>query len=182
MITLKGDSIYLRALEPFDLDFLYELENDEALWNVGNTLTPFSRFILKEYIDNSYRDIFEVKQLRLAICKNDHEDAIGFIDLYDFDPKNKRVGVGIVIYPDKEKQKGFASEALRLISIYAFERLKVQQVYAGITEDNLGSIKLFEKVGFERNGIKKDWTLSEVGFKDEYFYQLMNPSTNATHY
>ena len=173
MITLKGDNIFLRALEPSDLDFLYELENDEALWEVGNTITPYSRFILKEYIDNSYRDIFEVKQLRLVICKNEDQTAIGLIDLYDFDPKNKRVGVGIVIFPDKEKQKGFASEALNLISKYALDRLKVHQIYAGITEDNLGSIRLFEKSGYIRNGIKKDWTLSDEGFKDEHFYQLI---------
>ncbi|SRR5690554_5168580 len=180
MTTLIGDSIYLRALEPSDLDFLYELENDEALWRVGNTLTPFSKYILKEYIDNSYRDIFEVKQLRLVICKNGRENAIGFIDLYDFDPQNKRVGVGIVIYPDQEKQKGYAFEALNLIKNYAFERLKVNQLYAGITEDNFGSIKLFEKVGFRRNGVKKDWTLSENGFKDEYFYQLTKiPTSNS---
>lgn len=173
MTTLKGENIFLRALEPSDLDFLYELENDELLWEVGNTTTPYSRFILAEYIENSYRDIYEVKQLRLVICKNEDKIAVGLIDLYDFDPKNKRVGVGIVIFPDKEKQKGYASEALSLISKYALERLKVQQVYAGITEDNLGSIRLFEKAGYIRNGIKKDWTFSNDQFKDEHFYQLI---------
>ncbi len=173
MITLKGDNIFLRALELSDLDFLYEVENEESLWEVGNTTTPYSKFILNEYIANSYRDIYEVKQLRLVICKNGDESTIGLIDLYDFDPKNKKVGIGIVIFPDKEKQKGYASEALSLISNYAFERLKVHQVYAGITEDNLGSLRLFEKAGFIRNGIKTDWTLSINGFKDEHFYQLI---------
>lgn len=173
MITLKGDKIFLRALEPSDLDFLYELENEESLWEVGSTITPYSRFILKEYIANSYRDIYEVKQLRLVICKNEDESTIGLIDLYDFDPKNKKVGVGIVIFSDKEKQKGFASEALDLISNYAFERLNVHQVFAGITQDNLRSIGLFEKAGYKRNGTKKDWTFSEGVFKDEHFYQLI---------
>ena len=173
MITLKGDNIFLRALEPSDLDFLYELENEESLWIVGNTITPYSRFILKEYIANSYRDIYEVKQLRLVICKTEDEGPIGLIDLFDFDPKNKRIAVGIVIFLDKDKQKGFASESLNLISNYAFERLNVHQIYAGITEDNLGSIRLFENAGYKRNGIKKDWTFSEEGFKDEYFYQLI---------
>lgn len=173
MITLKGEKIYLRALEPTDLDFLYELENDESLWEVGNTSTPFSRSILEEYIANSYRDIYEVKQLRLVICRNEDRNAVGLIDLYDFDPKNKRVGVGIVIFPDKEKQKGFASEALKLICKYAFDRLNVHQVYAGITEDNLGSIRLFENMDFVRNGFKKAWTFSGGNFKTEYFYQLI---------
>ncbi|HLV92700.1 MAG TPA: GNAT family N-acetyltransferase [Aequorivita sp.] len=173
MITLKGETILLRALEPTDLDYIFEVENEESLWEVGSTITPFSRFILKEYIDNSYRDIYDVKQLRLVICKNDNHLPVGLIDLYDFDQRNLKVGVGIVIFPDKEKQKGYAFEALNLVTKYAFERLNVHQVFAGITEDNVGSIRLFEKAGFVRNGIKKDWTFSRGVFKDEYFYQLI---------
>ncbi|HAV55970.1 MAG TPA: GNAT family N-acetyltransferase, partial [Aequorivita sp.] len=46
MKTLKGEHIFLRALELSDLDFLYILENDESLWEVSNTTTPYSKYIL----------------------------------------------------------------------------------------------------------------------------------------
>jgi len=69
MITLKGDLIYLRALEPEDLDFIYEIENDEDIWQVSNTQTPYSRFLIRQYLENAHQDIYEAKQLRLAICK-----------------------------------------------------------------------------------------------------------------
>ena len=65
-MTLKGKSIFLRALEPSDIDFLYQLENEENLWEVSNTITPFSRFILEQYLENSHRDIFDIRQLRLV--------------------------------------------------------------------------------------------------------------------
>lgn len=172
-MTLKGNTIFLRALEPSDLDFLYHLENDESLWEVSNTIAPFSKFILNEYLENSHRDIYDIKQLRLVICKNENQDPIGFIDLYDFDPKNSRVGVGIVIFQELDKRKGFASEALSLTCNYAFTHLNVHQVFAGITEGNMGSITLFEKMGFERNGFKKDWIYSKDKFKNEYIYQLI---------
>ncbi len=173
MTTLKGENIFLRALEPSDLDFLYNLENDESLWEVSNTTTPFSKYILQEYLDNSHRDIYDVKQLRLVICKNENEQQIGFIDLFDFDPKNNRVGVGLVIFSEEEKRKGFASEALQLTCDYAFKHLNVHQIFAGITEENHGSITLFEKTGFERSGIKKDWIFSDGIYKSECFYQLI---------
>lgn len=172
MITLKGDNIFLRALEPTDLEFLYQVENDQTLWEVSNTSTPYSRYILEQYLENSYRDIYDVKQLRLVICKVNDASSVGLIDLYDFDPKNGRVGVGIVIYSKSDKRKGFASEALGLICHYAFKTLQVHQVFAGITEDNIASISLFEKTGFIRNGIKKDWVYSQGNYKDEYIYQL----------
>ncbi len=176
MMTLKGKSVFLRALEPSDLDFLYELENDENLWEVSNTNTPYSKFILRQYLDNSHRDIYDVKQLRLVICKNTENSPIGFIDLFDFDPSNKRVGVGIVIFSEEEKRKGFASEALELVCNYSFRNLKIHQIFAGITEENAASIRLFENAGFERSGIKKDWVFSDGIYKSEYLYQLIpNP-------
>jgi diamine N-acetyltransferase len=176
MNTLKGEKIFLRALELSDLDFLYNLENTESLWEVSNTTTPYSKYILQQYLENSHRDIYDVQQLRLVICKSEDETQVGFIDLFDFDPKHSRVGVGIVIFSEEDKRKGFASEALKITCNYAFKHLKVHQIFAGITEENEGSLKLFEKAGFEKSGLKKDWVFSEGKYKSEYFYQLINNS------
>ncbi|MCB0381914.1 MAG: GNAT family N-acetyltransferase, partial [Psychroserpens sp.] len=68
MINLKGKHIYLRALEPEDLDFIYQIENDPSVWEISNTITPYSKFLIKQYLENAHKDIFEVKQLRLVIC------------------------------------------------------------------------------------------------------------------
>ncbi len=111
--------------------------------------------------------------MRLVICKNETEAQVGFIDLFDFDPKHSRVGVGIVIFSEEDKRQGFASEALGLTCNYAFTHLKVHQIFAGISEENEGSIKLFEKAGFANSGLKKDWIFSEGIYKSEYFYQLI---------
>ncbi len=173
MQTLQGNLIHLRALEPTDLDFLYQLENDEKVWEVSNTTKPFSKFILTEYLENSHRDIYEVKQLRLVICAAEENKAVGFIDLFDFEPKHERVGVGILIFDVKDRGKGFAAEALKMIGNYASVHLKVHQLYAAISEDNKNSIRLFEKVGYIKTGEKKDWIITENGFKDEWFYQLI---------
>ncbi len=176
IMTLKGNNIFLRALEPEDIDFLYNLENDETLWEVSTTTSPYSRYILQQYLDNSHHDIYEVKQLRLVICRSENEAQIGFIDLFDFEPKHQRVGVGIVIFSDEDKRKGFATEALQLVCKYAFKNLNVHQIFASITEGNLGSVKLFENAGFERSGVKKDWIFSDGNYKSEYLYQLIQNS------
>ncbi len=174
MITLKGKDIYLRALEPSDLDILYALENDELVWEVSNTSTPYSKFILKQYLDNAHRDIYEVKQLRLVISKNSETEAIGFIDLYDFDPKHRRVGLGIVIFSEKDKRKGYAIQAIEMVCDYAFRHLNIHQVYANITEDNSQSIELFKKAGFLTACVKKDWIISGGKYKNEHLFQLLN--------
>ena len=66
-MLLSNDRVRLRALEPEDLELLYRWENDPELWEVGNTLAPYSRYILKEYIAGSDRSIYESRQLRFMI-------------------------------------------------------------------------------------------------------------------
>jgi len=173
MVTLKGKDIYLRALEPEDLDFVFEIENDENIWDLSNTITPFSKYVIKQYLENAHKDIFETKQLRLVI--SDKKDRpLGLIDIYDFDFLNKRAGIGIIIKDAKNRNKGFGLEALRLLVKYSFEKLYLHQLYCNISEDNKASIKLFEKVGFVQVGLKKDWNVIKGEFKNEYLYQLIS--------
>lgn len=174
MITLKGDLVYLRALEPDDLEFIYQLENEETLWEVSNTQTPYSRFLIHQYLENAHLDIYETKQLRLVICLQASKEAVGLIDLFDFDPKNQRAGIGIVINKQENRLQGIGSEALELLINYAFHHLHLHQLYANISTDNVSSERLFIKFGFQCIGVKKDWIRVGTDRKDEALYQLLN--------
>lgn len=174
MVTLKGENIYLRALEPNDLEFVYAMENDQSMWEVSNTQTPYSRFLIKQYLENAHQDIYEAKQLRLAICQDQDFPAIGLIDLFDFDPKNNRAGVGIVIQGQENRNQNIGSEALELLLKYSFYHLNLHQLYANIGTENSASIALFSKFGFQKIGIKKDWVLVHGSYQDEAIFQLIN--------
>ena len=165
MEYLKGENSNLRALEPEDLEFLYTIENNESFWEISHTQTPFSKYLLKQYLENAHLDIFEAKQLRLLIEEKSTKRQIGLIDLFDFNPQHKRAGIGILIHPNFQKN-GFAFEALSILIDYAFKYLNLHQLYANITATNSKSISLFTKHKFKKVGIKKDWILSEGKFKD----------------
>ncbi len=173
MQALLGKKIHLRALEPQDIDFLFAVENDESYWEVSSTQTPFSRFILEQYIASAHQDIHEVKQLRLIIAENTTKNKVGMIDLFDFNPQHKRAGVGILVI-DSEQHKGYASEALQLLIDYSFMQLNLHQLFANITPDNTKSLTLFKKHNFLKVGTKKEWVLSKGKFKDEVLFQLIN--------
>lgn len=171
-MTLKGDKIYLRALEPEDLDFIHSIENDEAIWELSHTQAPYSKYILKQYLEQSHKDIYEVKQLRLVI--SDYNDKpLGLIDIFDFDFKNKRAGVGIVIKEEKNKGKGIGKAALTLLIDYSFKTLHLHQLYCNVSESNKASMKLFKGLGFQIVGLKKDWTYTNKKFENEYLLQLI---------
>ena len=76
---MQDENILIRALEPEDLEYLYKWENDMDLWDVSDTLTPFSHFTLKKYIENAHVDIYTSKQLRLMITRVDTQEPIGTI-------------------------------------------------------------------------------------------------------
>lgn len=172
MLTLKGENIYLRALEPEDLDFIYIIENDEEIWEMSATQTPYSRFLIKQYLENAHHDIYEMKQLRLVICTHD-EASIGLIDLFDYNPTHNRAGVGVVISEKENRGKGYGAEALDLIIKYGFTHLRLHQLYANISETNATSIKLFENCGFTKVGVKKEWNLVGDSYQDEFLYQRL---------
>lgn len=173
MQTLVGQNISLRAIEPEDLDFLFQIENNELFWEVSHTQTPFSKFLLKQYIENCHLDIYEAKQLRLVIEESSNKQPIGLIDLFDFNPQHKRAGIGIVIH-ENYQHNGFASEALKILLNYSFTNLNLHQLFANIAIDNQKSISLFKKHHFKQVGIKKDWLFSKGDFKDELLFQLIN--------
>jgi len=170
MLKLKGKDIYLRALEPEDLDFLYELENNTAIWEISGTIAPYSKQVLKRYLENAHRDIYDVKQLRLCIC-NLSEEVIGLIDLFDFDPRNRRAGVGLVILDEKNRNLGLGAAAIELLTKYAFTYLDLKQLYANVAEDNMASIHLFLKMGFKKTAVKEDWIYTNGSFKNEILLQ-----------
>jgi diamine N-acetyltransferase len=173
MNLLENTRIQLRALEPEDLETLYLWENDPSIWHLSTTLSPFSKFTLKKYLEQAQLDIFEAKQLRLVIQKKSDKSAIGAIDLFDFEPIHQRAGVGILIGKPEDRRKGYATEALESLKEYAFGTLGLKQLHCNICEDNKESLSLFIKQGYVITGQKKDWIKKGDQWLSEYFLQLL---------
>lgn len=169
---LTGNKIRLRALEPSDLDLLYEWENNGEIWKISDTIQPFSRYALEQYV-NSVQDVYTQKQLRFIIEHLEDKKAIGCIDLFDFDPIHRRIGIGILIANDGDRQKGYAKEAIKLVLEYCKTMLECHQVYCNVLESNSISLRLFSNFGFETAGVKKDWIRIGSEMHDEIMLQLI---------
>jgi len=141
---LKEKKIVLRPLQESDLDFLERIENNKENWQFGSEKKQFNKEELLDYITNAKTDIKVAKQYRFVIDLN--STAIGFIDLFDYTTTS--AGVGVIIAQDY-RNKGFAKEALRLLTDHAFSILYLFKLHCAITKDNVASIKLFTSCGFE---------------------------------
>lgn len=165
--------IKLRALEKNDLEVMYRWENDTSLWDVSGYSTPFSRDALSDFIDASMsaESIYSSGQLRLVIELDGV--AVGCVDLFEFEPRDRRAGVGILVYDKQYRRQGVAQEALMMLVDYAQRILNIENLWAYIPTGNLPSRTLFEKVGFTSSGVLRRWMLSGGVASDVVVYQFL---------
>jgi len=173
---LKGENIYLRGVEMEDLTLIENLENNPENWLQSGALIPFSKKSMEEYI-LSIRDLNSDKQSRWIISTLKEDKSIGAIDVFEFDPINRRAGIGIIIQKEFRKN-GYASEAIELLCDYAFSYLNLHQLWANILDFNTASQRLFEKNSFRKIATKPNWILNNGQWHDEFIYQRFNPKSN----
>ncbi len=161
--------ISLRAIEPEDLDLLYQIENDRSLWQVGTTNVPYSRYTLHDYLAMSSDDIYADRQVRLVI-QDSEKGVIGMTDLVQFDPQHQRAEAGIVIM-EPHRRQGYATQVLELLADYALQTLHLHQIYAVIAADNEAAMQLFRQAHFQRPVVLKDWLLRGHQYIDAVMMQ-----------
>ena len=168
--SLSETAIRLRAPELGDVETLYSWENQPEVWDVGNALAPYSRKQLMDYVATYDGDIYASRQLRLMIAAEGMIDAIGTIDLFDFDPANSRCAIGIYI-DTPFRNRGIAARAIELAEDYCSHTLSLHQLYATVAADNAASLSLFGKRGFAVSGRLDSWLRHDGKYKDALLLQ-----------
>ena len=167
---LRGKRIMLRAAEPEDLDLMYLIENDTDLWTCGSTNVPYSRYTLRQFIEQTSNDINTDGQVRLVIALNENRNAIGFVDLQNYDDRHRRAEVGIVLLPEWQHQ-GLANEVLGVLDRYASKHLYIHQLYAIVSESNISAQSLFSNAGYKRTATLQHWLRNGEKWQDAMVYQ-----------
>ena len=162
--------VTLRAMEPDDLVFLYEMENDMDIWNVGGNNVPYSRKMLASYIESSSGDIYTDKQVRFMV-DNENGDTIGMVDLFDFSPRHRRAELGIVVKSDF-RQQGYSEAIVLKVLDYARQIIGMHQIYAIVPIDNVASVRMLESAGFQSRTVLKDWLNNGDRYLDAQFFQI----------
>ena len=91
--------------------------------------------------------------------------AVGCVDLYNYDPLNKRAAVAIVVASQYRRQ-GFALAMLHELSLLAHLTFHLHTLYADIASSNNASITLFSMAGFHQCGLFRDWLLVNEQYID----------------
>lgn len=99
---------------------------------------------------------------------------IGNVKIGHVDAVHKHADIGIIIGDKREWGKGYAAEAIALAGDYAFAKLGLHKLWAGIYANNIGSYKTFLKAGYRVAGVLKEHRLCDGAYVDQYMMEFVN--------
>jgi len=156
---LKSEYLHLRSLESDDINKTYLDWLNDFLVNqyLETRFLPQTMESLREYW-SAQRD--DPRSPWFAICLNSDDRHIGNIKLGPIDVLHRRADLSLFIGDRESWGKGYATEAIMLISSWSFSVLDLQKLNAGIYSSNVASKRAFEKSGFILEGTLKEEVFS----------------------
>ena len=149
-----GERTYLRPLEPSDAALMQPWVNDPE---VARNLSMFRPATLKDELQFIERTAASTTDVALGIVLRDGDRLIGTAGLHQLDWKNRSAGFGIAIGVREEWDKGHGTEVTRMIAKLAFERMNLHRLWLLVYEFNVRGIRCYEHVGFQRDGLLRDY-------------------------
>ncbi len=164
---LVGDKVYLRTLEPTDLEgpYLDWLNDYEITRFLETGSTPTSRESLHQYFDHvaGHPD-----NVLLAIVDKATDVHIGNIKLGPIHRLHRRADLGILIGAKEFWGRGYAREAVELVLAYGFERLNLHKISLGVYADHSAAVALYEHAGFTVEGTLREHLFRDGAFRDKF--------------
>lgn len=171
---LKGNNIKLAAFKDSDLPILEQWYNDIGFLRVYDMISAFPRTaeelspMIKSIRESSNRFIFSVRSL-------DDDKLIGVTGFEDILWNNGTAIIYIGIGDNSYRGKGIGSEALALTMEFGFEELNLHRIQLNVLSYNSPAVKLYEKLGFKREGVYREFIHRDGKRHDMYLYGILRP-------
>lgn len=175
---LIGASIYLRPLDRADAALLVPWVNDPLVMRTLLLHRPMSLQAEEAFLARAAQDPSDVV-LGIALKRTDR--LIGVTALHQLDAKDRHVSFGLFIGDRRQWGKGYATEATRLMVRYAFETLNLNRVWLHVFEYNAAALRVYEKVGFRREGVLRQHHFRDGRYWDTIPMALLREEWQAGH-
>lgn len=177
MIT--GNAVHIRELYGNDAKALLKLEKENREFFEDFSMLREEEFYtlkyqqerIKKYAENRKKD----SSYEFGIFSNDENELIGSIGLFQVMRGSLQNAVVGYFLDKKHNGKGYTTEAVKLISNFAFKDLNLHRLEAGAMPHNIGSIRVLEKAGYHKEGIAKKNVKIKGKWEDHQVLALINP-------
>ncbi len=176
----QGKKIRLRAVEPSDAEHFirWNLDSERAR-NLDFVWPPQSEAAMRAFTEQESRRKLEGDTFRWVI-ENEDGQAVGSIDTHHCSPHDGTFSYALDVDP-AQRGKGYAGEAILLVLKYYFEELRYQKVTVPVHADNLASIRLHEKFGFQLEGTHRRMFFSKGQYLDVLYFGMTVEEFHGLH-
>lgn len=174
---LTGKKINLTHFEQQDFEELYAQEkgSDQQFFASLGAAGPISTRSSEAFVGHKNDYLFISDMLMFSIRKKDGA-LVGYINLTEPDLRSRHVTMGLVIMKPENRSSGYGSEAIRLITDFAFLELNMHRVYLGAFSFNEGAAGLYEHLGFQPEGRNRAFVYRGGRYYDELMFGVTRES------
>ena len=171
---LQSNTVYLRPYEERDVKYIHEWFNDPEVTHFMFTgQKPTREEQVKKIIEDDIghgqdsRKLESIKTIMdhetqavtntiFMVCDVGTDEVIGLVGLYEIHQTARKAEMRIIIGNKAYWGKGFGTEITEMINFYGFDRLNLHRIYLGVTDENKGGVRAYEKAGYVHEGILKE--------------------------
>lgn len=163
MSKIQGERIYLRAFEMSDKEVVLKGSNEPEGARLTGTHATFTMPQIEKYIE---RNRAGEDRAAWVICTNG-DVVVGEVIINEIDTDNRSANIRIGLYDSTYFGKGYGTAAMRLAVDYGFKQMNLHRISLGVYDFNPRAIRVYEKVGFVREGVDRDALLWDGQFYNE---------------
>lgn len=169
-----GERVEICALSPEDATVLYQQSRDSDEENFAGMGAAGPAVYLNNERQLSWKNNYFTPGEKLIFgIKKKQGALIGTAAFINIDNSNRNLMVGISIYQNENRGKGYGREAMQLLTDFAFLELNMHRVYLGAFSFNGPAAKLYERIGYKIEGINKDFLYRNGRYYDEICFGLL---------
>lgn len=173
---LSSTDIYIRPLEVTDTnDILQIITTNRAFLQPFDPIRDKSFFTYefqRNHIEEAIENYKDDKAYAFAICLNNNDTIIGRITLSAISRgpfQNAYMGYFI---DQQQNGKGYATQAVHLAIRFAFEKIDLHRIQAGVLPRNIASIRVLDKNKFRYEGLAKRYLKINGQWEDHNLYAI----------
>lgn len=169
--VIRGDKVFFSNFEDEYLEEITKAQwaSDWTRHLVWDTIQPWNTEDWKEFVgDNNSNERF-----LFAILEIESNKFLGWVSLNEVQFKNRGAELSIAIIHDDDRGKGYGYDALNLICNFSFYELGLHKIRLQVNSNNNNAVKLYEKIGFKKEGTDREALYQDGKWIDIYNYGLL---------
>lgn len=171
-MMIRGEKITLRSYQLDDADPLWDSIHNEEINKLTGTHSTFTREMIDGYIERQVK-ADDDSRASFIIESVDNPCAVGEVVINDIDHDNHSGNIRISLFHEEDLNKGYGSEAMRLMTDYGFKELSLHRISLGVYNFNPRAIRVYEKIGYKREGVMRDALCWNGEYVDEIMMSIL---------